>query len=59
MPRANRNKTSVHSFYKIEEDDRKKYLKLLEKYQKLRSLLMSLNHKLVEYFDNETDDDRF
>ncbi len=54
-----RDKTSISSFFKNEESLKKKYLKLLNKYIKLRSVLMSLNHKLITYFDEETDDERF
>tara|TARA_Y100001972_G_scaffold118282_1_gene158216 strand:+ start:97 stop:261 length:165 start_codon:yes stop_codon:yes gene_type:complete len=44
---------------KNQECLKKNYIKLLDKYRKLRSLMMSLNSKLLQYFDNETDDDRF
>lgn len=55
----NRDKTSINSYYKQNENLKKEYTKLLEKYGKLRSLLMSINHKLVEHFDEESDDERF
>jgi len=54
-----RDKTSVKDFYKKEHDLRKDYIKLRRKYIALRALLFNLNHKLIEYFDNEKDDERF
>jgi len=55
-----RDKTSINSFFQNEESLKKKYLKLLNKYIKLRSVLMSLNHKLITFFDEDTkEDERF
>jgi hypothetical protein len=54
-----RDKTSISAYYEKEQSLRKAYLKLRRKYMALRALLFNLNHKLLEYFDNEKDDERF
>ena len=54
-----RDKTSISAYYDRDQSLRKAYVKLKRKYMALRALLFSINHKLIEYFDSEKDDEKF
>lgn len=54
-----RDKDSISAYYGKEQSLRKAYLKLKRKYMALRALLFNINHKLIEYFDSDEDDEKF
>jgi hypothetical protein len=54
-----RDKTSISAYYDREQNLRKAYVELRRKYMALRALLFNVNHKLIEYFDNEKDNEKF
>lgn len=60
--KKHRDITSIKSFYESEQHQqhyKQEYHRLLTKYIRLRSLLLSLNHKMVDYFESEKNDERF
>lgn len=56
MPEVGTNVKDIHQeMYKI---IRLKYLKMLEKYLKLKKLFVNINHKINVYFDEEDEEER-
>lgn len=53
------DKTSISDYYEKEQSLKEAYVQLRRKYMSLRALLFNLNHKLIEYFNNEKDDEKF